>query len=146
MNKKMLQAIIIRLNEIKKGYQVDNDQGICLNLLHRSNAYNTYSFIMHRFSNNGAHPYRSYKTIDSIHVWLREQFEAWPECHTYGDGIKNFIHPVEGWEKYAEEREQGTLWQNPKRFELLDFLISQANIQLNTRLDLLNTLIKRAIN
>ena len=25
MNKKMLQAIIIRLNEIKKGYQVDDD-------------------------------------------------------------------------------------------------------------------------
>ena len=32
MNKYQLQAIIIRLNEIKNGYKVNIDEGVCGNL------------------------------------------------------------------------------------------------------------------
>ena len=54
----MLQAIIIRLNEIKKGYQVDDDLGICFNL---------YLYTDHN---------RNIKPTGIINnEWLKEQFQ-----------------------------------------------------------------------
>ena len=111
MNKKMLQAIVKRLNEIKKRVNISINRGICTNLATQD-------------SEDGM--YIGFYT----HCWLIMQFKTWPECHKYEDGDKDIYYPVGGVEEYTSARHDGTLWDNPKRPKLLDYLIEQAEQEL----------------
>ena len=56
---------------------------------------------------------------------LKELMVEWP-----GNAAKLYLlrqnYPVEGtWDGYEADSEAGTLWQNPRRHELLDWLIKE---------------------
>lgn len=54
--------------------------------------------------------------------------KKWPKAQKFCDlWISDF--PVGGAEEYAEEQRLGTLWQNAKRLELLDFIIDHLNTE-----------------
>ena len=107
MNKELLQKTINRLNEIKKGLNIDVNKGICFNL--------TYTLI----DNKNDYKYIALY-IHGLSSWLRNQLAQWPECAKRMDGTKDVFLPVRGLLGF----------DNPKRLELLDFLIEQANNQL----------------
>ena len=113
MNKELLQTILKRLLEIKEGVNVNKNEGICFNL---------YLYTDHN---------RNIKPTGIINnEWLKEQFQSWPECHVHEDGTKSLGFPVGGAVEYWEEKDKGTLWKNPRRLKLLDYLIEQASKQL----------------
>lgn len=54
--------------------------------------------------------------------------KSWPKCYLDPVGNRpNKTFPVDGSDKYFAERENNTLWLNPKRIELLNYLIEVAN-------------------
>ena len=113
MNKEILQTILNRLDEIKKGLNIDANKGICYNLFNYTYDHN--------------------KTICNFVVnddWLYNQFYLWPECHARENGHKDIVHPIGGCNEYKAERIQDTVWDNPRRLQLLDFLIEQATQEL----------------
>ena len=111
MNKEFLQLTLNRLLEIKNGIKVNRKTGICENL--------TFCFSKNNLS------FSVY-----MRYWLKEQFQSWPECHVYEDGDKPISYPVGGWDEFFIEQDNNTLWENPKRICLLNFLISQSETQL----------------
>lgn len=57
--------------------------------------------------------------IESAMTHLTEAMEAWPES------IGDKYCPVGGEAEYIKESICGTIWQNPRRLALLDYLIEQ---------------------
>lgn len=56
--------------------------------------------------------------------------KSWPKCHTENmdDGtVYNINFPIDGSTEYFYERDNNTLWLNPNRIELLNYLIEVAN-------------------
>ena len=113
MNKEFLQAVHKRLLEIKNKVNFNKNKAICFNLLN-------YTYRNKLFK----------PTFIMAHKWLRAQFALWPECHRHLDNTKNIVFPVGHMNEFDKESFNGTLWNNPKRLELLDFLINQAKAQL----------------
>ena len=62
--------------------------------------------------------------------WLNTQIALWPECHVDASGNKDISYPVGGHDEYWMEQYQNTIWENPKRLRLVEFLIMQAEQQL----------------
>ena len=108
MNKELLQSIYNRLLEIKESVSVDKNESICANLLLSID-----------------------KREITIRTWLYDQFNKWPECHVRWNGHKSIVFPVNGLIGFNKEIINETIWENPKRLRLLDFLIEQAEQQLN---------------
>ena len=115
MNKELLQAVYDCLIYIKKGFQIDISDGICANLIWRID--NKKRFV-------------ELNDPSIINKWINTQFKAWPECHVKENGYKDIGFPVGGWDEYAAEVHSETLWENPRRLELLDFLIEQTSKQI----------------
>ena len=59
---------------------------------------------------------------------LDKAIEKWPSAYSFEDcEISDF--PVGGMEEYHREAALGALWQNPRRLELLDFIIDYLNTE-----------------
>ena len=115
MDKYVLQVIYNRLLEIKEGIKVISHGGICVNLVYNSDFNDVFE--------------NKYKHV--LEKWLKEQFQAWPECHKYeGTLEKDIFYPINGKSGYRKEDNNVSYWKNPKRHRLLDFLIEQAEKQL----------------
>lgn len=57
--------------------------------------------------------------IESAMWYLTEAILAWPKR------FNDRAYPVGGYDEYIDEDKAGTIWQNPRRLELLDYLIEQ---------------------
>ena len=114
MDKILLQSIYDRLVEISAGISRNNNSGICANL--RYYCYKGKTFRATDMCTNA-----------DFNDWLKEQFEAWPECHIDATGNKELYYPVEGVEEYISNNK---IWCNPKRLKLLNFLMKQVEQQL----------------
>lgn len=63
-----------------------------------------------------------------IHRIFDEMIATWPNCYCNGwDFDKSTTFPIGGSIEYFNERDTNTLWINPKRIELLNYLIEVAN-------------------
>jgi len=63
-----------------------------------------------------------------IHRIFDEMVATWPNCYTnHFTGVEDTTFPVGGSTEYFDERNNNTLWINPKRIELLNYLIEVAN-------------------
>ncbi len=57
----------------------------------------------------------------------------WPHCRTYdftdnsGQLVRNTAFPVGNGNQWDDERNNGTIWHNLKRLELLEYLIQEVN-------------------
>ena len=67
--------------------------------------------------------YKDIAQIGSMHISaLNRAILSWPEIHTdNSDGL----YPVGGRLEFQKEGSDGTLWLNPRRLALLDWLLSQ---------------------
>lgn len=54
----------------------------------------------------------------TLYVVARMAMGEWPE-HSGED-----LYPVDGVSNYKAQEERGTLWDNPKRWDLVDFLLN----------------------
>ena len=59
---------------------------------------------------------------DDITFAMERAIHKWPNKHELHD-----FHPVGGASEYTEAVKNGTVWQNPRRLELLDFIIDYLN-------------------
>lgn len=50
---------------------------------------------------------------------------TWPKCYVWASGTKSSSYPVDGISGYRIDQHTNTIWSNPKRIELLDWLIEQ---------------------
>ena len=124
MNKYAMQTILKRLIDIKNKVNIDKEEGICVNLDNIWYPTRTKCSIKQQRSKS------TFINEDQLYKWLFVQFQSWPECHVYEDGAKSLGYPVGGWDELDKEITNGTIWQNPKRLRLLDYLIKQATTQL----------------
>lgn len=59
--------------------------------------------------------------------------KSWPHCLTYdfkdesGEYVRNTSFPVTSHLEWDDERNNGTIWHNLKRLELLEYLIQEVN-------------------
>lgn len=54
---------------------------------------------------------------------LKEMFAYWPDCHKLLGVTADVRHPVGGYMEFKNGYANDTLWDNPRRTELLDWLI-----------------------
>lgn len=52
-------------------------------------------------------------------------FEKYPDCHLRSDGRPNLNFPVNGDTNYFADNMNRTIWSNPKRIALLNWLIEE---------------------
>lgn len=130
MNKKLLLIILKRLLEIKNRINLIEDKGICDNLYYSGPSTDFF--------------YNDQKPIDpNIHeigVWLRSNILLWPdiyihERHPYefysGTHVKkSALCPVSSYEQFKNEGITKTIWDNQRRWQLLDYLIERAEEQV----------------
>jgi hypothetical protein len=70
---------------------------------------------------------------EEVHYLLRKLIESWPLCATYnfadqsGQLVKNTTFPITDGSMWFDERVNGTIWNNLKRLELLEYLIQEVN-------------------
>ncbi len=63
---------------------------------------------------------------------LVDIFLKWPDCAMF-EGKKDTQFPVErSFDRYAKSKAHGTLWKNPRRLTLLDFMIETLEIELES--------------
>ncbi len=105
MNNKDKAKLHTRLKLIKEYLatdpsKLDHRQGICYNLDH----------------------------IKEPHVKLNmdKLFLAWPQSYVYPSGIISYTYPVGGMVEFSNDRLNSTMWTNPKRLALLDWLIEES--------------------
>ena len=65
-----------------------------------------------------------------LDTWLDEQFEAWPDCHIDEYGEKDTWLPVGGMEEFSNSSINRNFYDNPRRMQLIDFLINQASKEI----------------
>lgn len=57
---------------------------------------------------------------------LESLFPKWPKCHFYvSTNRHSYSFPVGGIHEFTDDVDNGTMWTNPKRLELLDWLIEE---------------------
>lgn len=93
------QRILEALRKIRDEGPKDRGAGICANVLVHTACVET--------------PY----SIHAVDYRLQAMFAEWPSFVTE-------LHPVDGGREYTWGRYNGTLWNNPRRHELLHWLIS----------------------
>lgn len=94
------------LEQIKQNGPVFKDHGICMNVIYL---------------------YRKTGDVDTRFLLdnrMNQIFRAW------GNGVAS-IFPVEGAVQYKKDSDSGTLWDNPRRHELLDWSIGQLNEEVD---------------
>lgn len=91
------QLVLQRLIEVRDGNRLE--VGICGNVL---SIFETCDL--------------KYDQADEL---LDELILRWPERD------ESFIYPIGGQRQYHEERDAGTLWQNPRRLALLNWMIEE---------------------
>ena len=58
-------------------------------------------------------------------VCIRDLFAKYPNCSVRPSGTRNLVFPVDGDIKYLHEKKYESIWSNPKRIALLDWLIEE---------------------
>lgn len=94
------QLVLQRLIEVRDGNRLET--GICGNVL------SVFKTCDHRY--------------DQANELLDELVLRWPGG---GESFGSLIYPIGGHREYHEEKDAGTLWQNPRRLALLNWLIVQ---------------------
>lgn len=56
---------------------------------------------------------------------MRELFEKYPNCSVRRNGTQNLTYPVGGENQYFKDKDTSTMWSNPKRIALLNWLIEE---------------------
>ena len=57
--------------------------------------------------------------LESAEMYLSDAMLSWHKS------FEDINYPVGGYDEYIDEIKAGTIWQNPRRLELLDYLIEQ---------------------
>lgn len=69
----------------------------------------------------------------AVYEKLLSLIKRWPHCRTYdsidetGQLLRNTTFPVSTGDQWDYERDNGTIWNNLKRLELLEYLIQEVN-------------------
>jgi len=66
---------------------------------------------------------------------LRKIYANWPDVHLNRHGKPDLMFPVGGYPEYDQEKSNGKLWYNQKRYMLLHWLIEELNKQLTEELE-----------
>lgn len=68
-----------------------------------------------------------------VQDYLSTLIKSWPHCLIYsfkdesGEYVRNYSFPVTSSMQWDEEIKNGTIWNNLKRLELLEYLIQEVN-------------------
>lgn len=122
--KGMKYALNMVLNQLNNGALLvkgskGNNSGICNVFHYYFNAY---------LDNNVFNTSQTILIGDYVTYAFNRIVKSWPKCYLDPVGNRpNKTFPVDGSDKYFEERLANTLWINPKRIELLNYLIKVAN-------------------
>jgi hypothetical protein len=122
--KAMRYALDKTLNQLNNGEllvkgSMGNNNGICGVFQYHVNAY---------LDDNVFNISETILTGDYVTYTFNQIVKSWSKCaHSRVTGNPDKTFPVGGSVEYFEERETNTLWTNPKRIELLNYLIEVAN-------------------
>jgi len=68
---------------------------------------------------------------EEAHELVLDLMREWPAIYRRSGVFASSAYPVGGSAEFIDEREAGTLWANPRRLALLDWLLAQLAIKVN---------------
>ncbi len=104
MNVQVSEILLEIFTKLKNKGPFDRGAGICFNTF--------YNFGL------------GHRNREEVNEKLNQLISSWPDIKKNEDQTPNTLHPVEGnFDDYGKAAMSETLWENPRRLALLDFMI-----------------------